>query len=434
MITLIRSSLVAPIGSLNNEPTPPIALAYLAGALKHHGFEVKGIDATGEALYQIRRIEGTKLQYNGLRPEEIVDKINPKTKIIGISSTFSHEWILVKNLIAKIRDRFPSVTIIGGGEHFTSLPKYSLEDCRELDFVGLGEGEETLVEFCSHIENGKTAKNIDGICYLSGNDFVKTGERKRIQDIDRIPWPAWEFFPLETYLKNSISFGASFGRNMPMMLSRGCPYRCTFCSNPSMWTTKYSLRSVEDVIKELNFYIKNFDISGVQFYDLTAVVKKKWIVEFCRKLVSHDIKIEWSLPSGTRSEALDLEAVQWLARANLKYLVYAPESASEKTLKLIKKQISFPKMVDSIKGAIKEGIAIRTNFIIGFPHETIRDIVQTLKGQLKLSLLGVDEAPIFPFQPYPGTEIFYNLVKQNKIKINDNYSNYTKERVKLSQY
>ena len=162
-------------------------------------------------------------------------------------------------------------------------------------------------------------------------------------------------------------------------------------------------------------------ITGIQFYDLTAGIKKAWIINFCKRLVEKKIKIDWSLPSGTRSEALDPEVLDWLWAANLKYLAYAPESASPTTLNLIKKKINFPKMVESIRYAIKKGINLRVNFIIGFPHETRQQIFETLRGQLKLVLMGVDEAPVFPFQAYPGMELFDQLVKKGEIIVSDEY-------------
>lgn len=423
MITLVRFPFISSAGSINNEPSPPIGLAYISGSLKKAGFQVEGVDASGEALDDFRPIEGTELQYNGLNIEEIIEKINPATKIIGVSATFSHEWVYVKQGIHKLAEHFPNAVIIGGGEHFNAIPEYSLRDCPALNYICMGEGEETLVEFCDLVVKGQKPDSIKGISYLSGNDFVQTEPRKRIKDVDSIPWPNWEIFPLESYFERSKSYGASFGRNMPMMLSRGCPYQCTFCSNPQMWTTAYYLRSVDDVINEMIYYKEKYNITGFQFYDLTAIIKRDWIIEFCKAMIDRKIDLAWSLPTGTRSEALDDEALGWLTKAKLSYLCYAPESASEKTLKLIKKKISFDKMVKSIRSAIRLNLVLRTNFIIGFPHETRSDVLTTVRGALKMAFIGVDESPLFFFQPYPGMELFDYLVKNNRVKLNDSYFN-----------
>jgi radical SAM superfamily enzyme YgiQ (UPF0313 family) len=413
--------LVSPVGSVNNEPTPPLALAYISASLKQAGYKVSGIDATGLALGSVQRIPSTDLQYNGLDISEILEKIDRSTTIIGVSATFSHDWNWVRDSITEIKNTFPKAIIIGGGEHFTALPEYCLRDCQALDYVCIGEGEATMVDFCKSLYGKKLVPHVQGIAFISEGQYIETPHRERIRHLDEIPWPDWDAFNIEPYLANSISFGASFGRNMPMLLSRGCPYKCTFCSNPNMWTTRYYLRSVEDVVREIKYYQKKYQITGVQFYDLTAVVKKSWIIDFCRSLINAGIVINWSLPSGTRSEALDEEVLNWLAQANLRYLVYAPESASTNTLKAIKKMISFPKMEQSIRHAIHLGITIRTNFIIGFPKESRKELYKTLQAQLKLSFLGVDEAPLFPFQPYPGTELFQYLIDRKKITLSDKY-------------
>jgi anaerobic magnesium-protoporphyrin IX monomethyl ester cyclase len=361
-VVLIRFPLVAPLGSVNNEPTPPLGLAFLASSLKKAGFDVQGIDATGENLENIQRIPNKRLQYNGLDIDALIEKVDLDSKIIGISSMFTHEWTYIRDCITKLKNKFPSIPIIAGGEHITALSEYSLRDCISLDYAALGEGEETIVEFCKQIEKGKSPNQVDGICFLKDGQFVKNSPRKRIKNVNEIPWPDWEVFNIAPYLDNSISFGASFGRNIPIMATRGCPYQCTFCSNFEMWTKRYYMRDPEDVIDEIKYYIKKYKVTGIQFYDLTAIVKKQWIVEFCNLYLKNKLSIEWSLPSGTRSEALDDEVLQLLQKSNLRYLVYAPESGSENTLVNIKKRISLSAMIHSVKTAVKNNIDVRTNF------------------------------------------------------------------------
>ena len=339
IITLIRFALVAPNGSVNNEPTPPIGLAYIASSCKSIGVKVEGIDATGKNLNNIFKIPNGNLQGIGIEIDEILKLINPQTQVFGISAMFTHEWTYIKNCLKKLKKKFPKSKIIAGGEHVTALPEYSLKDCKEIDYICLGEGEETWKEITKKLLNKENINNINGLAYLKKNKFIKNQHRERIKEVDKIPWPDWKIFPIEPYLDNAISFGAGSGRNMPFLASRGCPYECTFCSNPLMYGRRYYIRPVEDVIKEIKYYIKKYKITGLQFYDLTAIVKKDWIIEFCKSLKKNKIDIEWSLPSGTRSEALDLEAVKAMTKAKLKYLVYAPESGSPETLKLIKKKI-----------------------------------------------------------------------------------------------
>jgi len=420
-VALIRYALVAPIGDVGSESTPPIGLAYLSAIAKNQGATVTGIDASGRNLNKSFKIPKYNLQGNGLELNEIFELIHPDTKFIGVTAMFSHEWPYVRDCINATKEKFPNATIIAGGEHATSLPEYNLRDCKGIDYISLGEGEQTWLEIIEKNKNNEKFDNIDGLAYLKNGEFVKTKYRERIKHIDEIPWPDWNAFRIESYLDNAVSFGPGSGRNMPIMASRGCPYECTFCSNPLMYGRRYYLRQIDDLIEQIKFYIKKYKITGLQFYDLTAIIRKDWVLEFCKKLKENNISLEWSLPSGTRSEALNQEVLQSLSKANLRYLVYAPESGSVESLKRIKKKIKLSNMEQSIKYAIKENISVRTNLIIGFPDEKRLDIYKTLYQQIKFSVMGVEDVPTYYFNAYPGTELFDMLVKKRKIIINDEY-------------
>jgi anaerobic magnesium-protoporphyrin IX monomethyl ester cyclase len=420
-VALVRGGLVAPQGSLNNEPTPAIGLAYIAGSLRHAGFPVVGIDATAEDMDRVVPIAGTRLQYNGIGVEAIIDRLPADTRVVGVTAMFSHEWTVCRSLIQALKAARPEAVIVAGGEHATALPEYVLRDCHALDYIVMGEGEETMVELCRTLASGENPRTLAGISYLDGERFVKAAPRARIRNVNDIPWPDWTILPIEPYLQRFIGFGASFGRNMPLMVSRGCPYQCTFCSSPEMWTTRYYIRSADDVIREIKRYISRYNITGLQFYDLTAIIRKEWTVEFCKKMIDAGIELEWSLPSGTRSEALDEESLALLARSHCRYLVYAPESGSPQTLKLIKKHVRLDRMKQSIRTAIRNGITVRTNLIIGFPHETRRNIYESLKLLLEFAWMGVDECPLYPFQPYPGSALFEYLRSTGRLTLNDDY-------------
>ena len=418
-ITLIRFALVAPSGDAGTEPTPPIGLAYLSAMCKAEGVEVQGIDAAGKNLNKTFKIPEYNLKGNGLEISEIINLINPKTKVIGISSMFSHEWPYVRDCIKLIKKNFPKANIVVGGEHATALPEYCLRDCKAIDYISLGEGEETWSEIIKQKDNN--FNDIAGLAYLKNDEFVKTDLRKRIRHIDKIPWPDWNTFPIEPYLDNAVSFGPGSGRNMPILASRGCPYECTFCSNPLMFGRRYYVREINDLINQIKHYIEKYKITGLQFYDLTAIVKKNWVLEFCKALKENKINLEWSLPSGTRSEALDLDVIKALASVNLKYLVYAPESGSAKTLELIKKKIKIPAVEKSVRYAVSQDIVVRTNLIIGFPGETRLQVYRTLYQQIKFAFMGVEDAPTYYFNAYPGTELFDQLLREKKIKLDDDY-------------
>lgn len=423
-ITLIRGPIVSTLNAFNNEATPAIGLAYIASYIKSRGYKkVKIVDAIGDALDKFTELKDYKgYQIQGLRFDEIIRKIPKNTEVIGISAMFSGEWPIVRDLIFKIRKTLPNVLIVAGGEHVTALPEFSLYDCSDLDICVVGEGEHTFYEILEAKYNDIDFNEVSGICFLDkSKQYISTGKQDRIRKIDAIPWPYWPKGYLEKFWNAGKSYGVASKRDMPILGSRGCPYQCTFCSNSLMWTTRYILRDIDDLISEIKYYQKKYDITALQFYDLTAITKKRWTVEFCNKLIDEKINLKWSLPSGTRSEALDEESLSLLNKTGCNYLVYAPESGSIETLTKIKKRIDLKKFTASVVEAKKQGLILRTNLIIGFPHETRKNVFQTILYGLRLALKGVDEVSINIFSPYPGTEIFDELYKGGEIVFNDNY-------------
>jgi radical SAM superfamily enzyme YgiQ (UPF0313 family) len=424
LITLLRPSVVSSLYAATSPVTPPIAIAYLSASLEAAGYEVCPIDALGENIDKVTLYREKGYRIRGISLREVFDRIPVNSRLIGVSCMFTQDWIFVKELINEIKKRFPDVPIIVGGEHISAVPEEVLKDCVSIDMCIIGEGEETILDVAEFYSgSGKIIDNIYGIVYRDSNGNIhKTAPRKRIRDVENIPRPNWERFPIENYLSGKgYGHGPYTGRTMPILATRGCPYQCTFCSKSQMWGAPFYARRPTDVIDEIEYYIKKYKAENVDFYDLTVIVKKEWIMEYCQLLKDRNINIHYSLPS-TRSEAIDEEVASLMSETGCKYLAYAAESASENTLKKIKKRIDLDKMYHSMKVAKRNGINVRCNLIIGFPHETRRDVFKTLLFQLKLAFAGIDEAPIFGFAPYPGSELFNDLRKTGTIpELDENY-------------
>jgi anaerobic magnesium-protoporphyrin IX monomethyl ester cyclase len=424
IVTLVRAPLISRVGSFNNEATPHIGMAYVAGYLRQAGYRVAIVDGIKEGLneqHPLADLPGFQIQ--GIPLEDLVARIPPDTRVIGFSSMFSAEWVLLRSLITMTRQRFPDSFLVGGGEHFTALPEYCLRDCPALDVIVKGEGEHTFFELLEGVgsDTGDYTQ-VSGICFLDGDDaFRDNGGLPRIRAVDRIPWPYWPDGYLEAYWAAGKSYGISSGRDMPLLATRGCPYRCTFCSSPQMWSTRYVMRDVEDVLAEIKYYVEKYRITSFQLYDLTVFTKKRWTVQFCKRLLEENIQVRWSLPSGTRSEVLDEEVIRLLKATGCDYIAYAPESGSARTLEKIKKRVNLDSMVASIRMAKKIGLVVRINLIIGFPHETRKDVWQTVWFGLRNAMRGVDEVPLFIYSAYPGTEIFARLREKGVVELNDEY-------------
>jgi anaerobic magnesium-protoporphyrin IX monomethyl ester cyclase len=424
-LLLIRPPSVFSASSGSAPVTMPLSIAYLAGSLLASGHEVRCLDALGENIDNLGVSYGPHIRYRGLSIPAIVARAadGERPDAIGVTTMFSQDWPHIEDMIRALRARFPGVPIIIGGEHATACADYTLRECPEVDYVAAGEGEGAIVEFAEFLDGRRELSTIAGLHYRGpGGVPVANPERPRLRTPDDIPWPAWRLFDLEPYFRVGEGHGVERGRSMPLVATRGCPYQCTFCSSPLMWTTRYVMRDIGKVVDEIEHYMKTYRADNIDFYDLTAIVKKDWILAFCREIKRRGLRISWQLPSGTRSEAIDAEVLTEMAGAGCRNMTYAPESGSEKVLAEIKKRVKLERLYESIRHAKRSGIFVKCNLIIGFPRETRRDMLATVWASLRFAFLGVDDCGLYTYSPYPGSELYDYLRETGAIpKMNRGY-------------
>jgi len=431
-VTILRPPLLVPTWSDSGPLTPPIGPAYLAASLRQAGHTVRIVDGLGENPLQITSLFNDSVMAIGLRSEEIVERIEPDTTIVGVSCMFSQDWPEIRRLIRMVRARFPKVPIIAGGEHITAVPQHTLRSTPEVDVCVVGEGEETIVELASAFDNGTPLETIPGLVLraqkpaaallMAGDEHLATGARTRIRQLDDLPLPAWDLVPLDNYLNNGLGYGVNRGRSMPMIATRGCPYQCTFCSNPEMWTTRWYAREPEKVLDEIQLYMEKYDAVNFDFYDLTAIVKRSWIIQFTNEILRRGMKFTWQLPSGTRSEAIDDEVSRLLYESGCRNMSYASESGSPAVLKRIKKVVKLDRLEASVTGAVRAGLNVKLNIIMGFPNESSSELAQTVTFLARMGLAGVHDMSISLFSPYPGSELYRDLRESGLIpELSDEY-------------
>jgi len=394
---------------------PPIGLAYVGASLREAGHEVRIIDTLGEALERYTPIDADGvLLRRGISDDDILARLEP-SDVIGFGLMFSQDWLPARGLIAKVRAAQPDAVLVGGGEHFTAEPAGALADS-SLDFILEGEGDRNVCDLMEHVAGRRPLEEVPGCWYRAADGEVRhTTAKVRVRDVDALPWPAWDLVPVENYLSGHFGAGVDRGRSMPMNATRGCPYQCTFCSSPTMWTTRYVTRSPADVVAEIKQYMATYGATNFDFQDLTAIVKKDWVVDFGTRLLDENLNITWQIPSGTRSEALDEEVLPLLVRSGCTNLTYAPESGDEETLRIIKKRIKKDRMLRSMRTAVKAGCNVKANFIFGFPSDTYRSLLGTFGFLARMAALGVHDISIAPLRPYPGSEIFRDLQANGRL-------------------
>ena len=397
----------------------PLGLAYISSSLKKHGFKVEVLDGVGEAPKN--RTGYFKGYLVGLSLEEVVEKINPNTLAIGISVIFTHEWPVAVKLVSLIKEKFPNIPIILGGEHISALPEFSL-NTSSIDYIVLGEGEETILELMNAIKNKSSVEKIEGIGYKINNEVVINTRRNRRRSVDDISYPDWDSFNVKGYHENRFVGGMySDGITIPILATRGCPYQCTYCSSPNMWSPLWIPRDPIRVVDEIEYNVKKFGAKNFPFQDLTAIIKKDWVKAFCEELIKRDLNISWQLPSGTRSEAIDSEIAFLLKKSGMSSMAYAPESGSDETRKMIKKQMRTDRLFDSIDATAKADLNLSVFLVIGFPHDLPKHLEENKNFVEQLAKHGVTDLSIGFYMALPGTELFYSLYDSNKIKLDIKY-------------
>ncbi len=399
--------------------TPPLGLAYISAALKAAGFGVHVVDAVAEA-------PGTRARYCkgylvGLRLDEIVERIPAPTDIVGITVVFTHEWPMAVQLIDLIRGRFPGAAIVLGGEHVTSMPEFCLLTSKA-DVAVLGEGEETVVELAGALRGRRPLDGIAGIAYRRADSVKVNPRRERQAKIDDIATPDWDNFALDIYHRHRFEGGMYSSRmTVPILATRGCPYQCTYCSAPNMWLPRWIPRDPVKVVDEIEDYVKRYGAGNFPFQDLTAIIQKDWIKTFCAELIRRGLNIQWQLPTGTRSEAIDAEVAQLLRASGMTSMAYAPESGSDTTRRLIKKKMTASKLFQSIDAAADAGLNVAVWLVIGFPHDRPEHVAENLPFLDELARHGVTDIGIAFYMALPGTELFHSLYDAGRIKIDRKY-------------
>ncbi|MCB9702838.1 MAG: B12-binding domain-containing radical SAM protein [Myxococcales bacterium] len=402
---------------------PPLGIAYLAAAAREAGHEVRIVDASGEALDHTWPWPSAvgELRVQGLGLAAIVARIDPEVEVVGVSHMFLHQWPLLRALLPMIRARATRATIVLGGENATAFWPTILGECAAVDACVLGEGEATLVELLAAIAEGRPIAEIGGLALRDGARLRCTAARPRIAALDELPPPAWELLPVAAYLDHGCRSGVDRGRSMPVLTSRGCPYRCSFCSSPAMWGTRYRRRDPAAVVDEIEALVRRYGITNVDLNDLTAMLTKEWIVGFARAIAARGLGITFQLPSGTRSEAIDADAAAALHAAGCRNFTYAPESGSPATLRRIHKKVDLAALRRSLRAAEGAGLVTHASIIIGFPHERLGDLAATCGLVLRLALDGCHTAAVIVFSPYPGSEEYRRLLDAGAIRFDDAY-------------
>jgi radical SAM superfamily enzyme YgiQ (UPF0313 family) len=365
----------------------PLGLLYIATCIQHAGHEVELVDGAfwtqSEVLEKVERF---------------------KPGFVGISANASM-WKKAARTAEDIKALDPSIHVSIAGPYPSAVEEESLAQCKHLDSVVIGEGEETVPDLIARVENGEDLAGVAGVAYRAADGtIVKNEPRPLIEDLDTIPIPRRELLgdfdkyesPPGSYKQKPIAI---------VMTSRGCKARCIYCFQMK-GERRVRFRSVENVVEEVEELVNHYGFREIRFLDETFTADRERAMEIMRRFREKNLKFSFYVSS--RVNTVDYELLREMKKAGCWAVLFGAESGVQKNLNAMRKGIKLEQTVAAVKAAKKAGLKVYTPFIIGIPGETYDEALETIDFAIKLD---PHYANFHSMTPFPGTELYENIDK-----------------------
>lgn len=377
----------------------PMWLAYAVGVLEEAGHQVDFIDAPAD---------GHDLEYVTGRTK----KLDPELIVCDTSTPSIYNDVSVAG---GLKDACTSAFVVLTGTHVSALPEETLKIDARIDAVAIHEYEKTLLELAETLTNKGNITGVAGLSFQDNGEITHNPLRPYMEELDELPFVSKvykKFLNIENYFNPNALFPM-----VTITTSRGCPFKCTFCVYPqTLMGRGYRLRSVENVVDEIEYIVNNFPrAKAIFFEDDTLTVNKKRCVELSESLIERGIGISWTANARV---GLDLETMKKMKAAGCRSFCVGFESGNQGILDNMKKSSKVELMFDFMDNAKKAGILVHGCFLAGLPGETKDTMRETLELAKKLQ---PDTVQFYPVMVYPGTEA-YDWYKEKGLLITDDFS------------
>lgn len=403
----------------------PISLAYLAGALRAAQYSIKVIDAYAAAPRRCRR-DGSFLFF-GLDERQLLTELPKDLDAVFVYAINLTNHLSTIGIVKVLKRAHPAVPVIVL-ENTQAVTAYALSlvaaefYAAGADYVLTGEAERRALQLLAALAKGPGEKILRAIDGLGSPNFYNPPTAFLLdKDLDDLPFPAWDLFPLENYWSLRFAHGPlSAARYLPLLTSRGCPYPCGFCVVPATNSQKWRPRSPGNVVDEIEHFVRVLSVKEFHIEDLDPTISDQRIREICAEVVRRNLKIIWKIAAGTKVETMrDEETIDLMAKAGCRYISVSPETGSPRLLKLMRKPFNLEHAVRIVKRMNQVGIRSQACFVLGYPGETEEDLRMTWDLVHDLTRVGVDEVALFIVTPVPGSSIheqfsgYHNLSELN---------------------
>jgi radical SAM superfamily enzyme YgiQ (UPF0313 family) len=395
-VLLIKSfSLVSKVSGVS----PPLGVMSLAAYLR----EKAGAD--------VRILDLKFLPKPLAAVRDAVQSLSPD--LVGISA-LTAEARVMHRVAQDVRAVAPGVLLVAGGPHPTAFPEDTLAP-GHIDAAVLGEGEETLLELAQRAaEDGHAARSQECLRQIRGIAFsphsVRTPRRPFIQDLDALPFPAWDLVNLEPYWKRGSMASIGHRPYMAIFTSRGCPFRCSYCHN--LFGKQFRARSPASVVEEISRIGKSLGVRDIEWFDDIANLDRKRMNGILEGLLQRDMHPRLSFPNALRTDLLGEDTVDLLKKVGTGEISIAVESACDRIQRLVGKHLDLEKVRTNIDRLTRRRIFTRGFFMLGFPTETEAEIRQTIDFASSSSL---HLALFFAVNPFAGTRIRQQFLEADRL-------------------
>lgn len=371
--------------------SPPLGVAYLAASARDAGMSVRIVDMGAE----------------GISHEELRDRMAAdRPRLVGIS--FMTSQFGGARAVAVVAKEVEAATpVLVGGPHVSALPEETLADVPEFDIAVYGEGEATVLEVADRLlgDAVEGALGVQGSAFRQGGSIVVNPPRPSCEDLDALPFPAWDLLPLDCYSVKGLDGRTSDQPVFPILTSRGCPSYCVFCSSHSVFGRAFHGRSAENIFSELLHLRNEYGARMFDFVDDTITIRRDRILRLCELL--REEAFLWAC--NARVNTVDLELFRAMKEAGCVRVDLGVESGDPEVLKRVKKRITLDQVRNAHSWAKEAGIEVCSFYMVNNLGEGWSSVEQTLALARELDS---DDPGVTIATPYPGTEL-YEICREN---------------------